>query len=343
MKKIILYLFLVTTSLFSDNFFEVTDYNFEKRMDFFNIPNVSLSIIKNKEIIWNGVFGDNIDIDSQFQAANISKVITALGIFKLLDSGVIDLDTDVNNYLTTWKIKDDIYTRNRKVTLRMLLSHTAGISESGLKGYSKSEIPPSAYTTIKPLRYFPNLVRRYSWSGYTIIQKVIEDVTGLSFNEYMQQEVLNPLNMNNSTFDILSNNVNIALGHNLFGEEVEGGWRNYPQSAAAGLWSTPSDISKYIIEIQKILTEDYEGIITKDSAEEMLSYQIGGWGLGPSLKFQNSELIFRHSGESTGYISYFIGKAYTGDGFVIMCNGANSWKLIMEMIHSFKDYKSWGI
>lgn len=345
MKKLILFLLISITPLYSENFFDVKDFDFERRMDFFNIPGVSISIISEKEVVWNGTFGDDIDTDTLFQAANISKFITSVGLFKLIESGQVELDRDINNYLTSWTLEDNIYTRNRKVTLRMLLSHTSGIQESGLKGYNESENLPLLENTIKPLRFFPGLKRRYSWSGYSIIQKVIEDVTGLSFNEYITTEVLEPLNMKRSSFNIefLEDENNITKGHDLFGKEIEGGWRVYPELAASGLWSTPNDISKIIIELQKILTEEYEGLLTKESVESMFSYQIGGWGLGPSLKFNDEDLIFRHSGESSGYISYFVGKAYKGDSVVIMCNGENSWKLIMEFIHSFKNYKSWGI
>lgn len=346
MKKVIILLLITTVSLYSEPFFNYGDFDFSSKMDFYNVPGLSISIVSDKQIIWASGFGDSVDVDTLFQAASFSKPVTALAVFKLVEDGILNLDSDINDYLTGWKLEETIHTRNRKVTLRMLLSHTSGIHESGLRGFGRGEkIPTSIYDILPNVRYYPGLKRRYSWSGYTIIQKIIEDVTGISFSEYLKNNIFEPIGMTRSSFDqpLTDEEINISPGHDLFGKEIEGGWRTYPQLAAAGLWSTPTDISKYIIEIQKILTEEYEGILSRESVELMLSYQTGGWGLGPSLKFQDEDLIFRHSGKNAGYTNYFIARAYKGDAVVIMSSGDNAWKLIMEIIHSFVDYKAWGI
>lgn len=345
MKKLFLFLSIISFPLYAQTFFNVEDYDFNSRMEFFNVPGVSITVVSDRGINWSAGFGEGIDEETLFQASSISNILTAFAVFQLIEKGQLDLDIDINDYLTSWALEKTIVTRNRPVTLRMLLSHTSGIHESGLRGYAINEKYESIYKSLPQPRYYPGIKRRYSWSGYTIIQKIIEDITGRSFKEYMEDEVLIPLGMNRSSYRVIKPGEleNVATGHDLFGDEIEGGWKIYPQLAAAGLWSTPTDIARYIIEIEKILSEGYTGLISRESVVSMLSYQPGGWGLGPSLKFTDEELVFRLSGENSGYKSYFIAKPYSGDAVVVMCSGDNSWKLIMEVIHSFESYKSWGI
>ncbi len=337
----IFFILVITLShpIFSEFFFEDKFYDFESRMDFFNVPAVSLSVITDNEIQFSSTYGITSE-DMAFQASSFSKPLTSLAVFKLVESGILDLDTDVNRYLKSWKIEETAVTRNRKVTLRLLLSHTSGIHESGPKGYVDSVPILDELLENIHIRYYPGLKRRYSWSGYTIIQKIIEDVTDKAYEDYMSEEILLALGMDQSSYVTPVNHVN---GHDLFGEEIDGGYRLYPESAASGLWSTPGDIAKYLIEIQKIRAGDYEGIISKKSIDEMLSYQTGGWGLGVSLKFEDENLIFRHSGKNAGFTNYFISRVKIGEAIVIMTNGDNAWKLIMEILHSIKNYEDWGI
>ncbi|MGL1892834.1 MAG: beta-lactamase family protein [Spirochaetaceae bacterium] len=352
-KILISFIFLISFNLYSESFFTKDNLDIESRMDFFNVPGVSIAVVESGETSWSEGFG-TANTDSLFQAASISKSITALGVLKLVEDGLLDLDKNINNYLKTWQLEDTIHTRNRKITTRMLLTHMSGISESGLKGYDLEEELPTLDDLLngkghkvspKP-HYFPGLKRRYSWSGYTIIQKIIEDVSGLSFEEYLNNNVLKPIGMTDSHLKqpLPENLKDRAIeGHDLFGEPIEGGWRSYPELAAAGMWSTATDIATFTIEIHKILTTDYEGILSKKSIEQMLSYNDGGWGLGVSLKFDKKDLIFRHSGKNSGYTNYYISKAFKGESIVIMTNGDNAWKLIMEILHSIENYKSWGI
>lgn len=333
-----LILSIFSISLFSNTLLTLDKFEYEKRMDFFNVPNVSIGIIKDKKILKLQSYGPGeVDV---YQVSGFSKPIVSVAVFKLIEEGLLDLDTDVNEYLDDWKISVNAVTRYRKVTLRTLLSHTSGIHESQPMGFNKEFPTLNELLNKIHIRYYPGLKRRYSWSGFTIIQKVIEDVTGESFVNYMDREILSPLGMGNSSYKVPTSKV---LGHDLFGKEIDNGYKYYPELAALGLWSTAEDISKFIIEIEEILTSDYEGILSKASIENMLSYQKGGWGLGISLKFTGEDLIFRHTGFSSGYISYFIARPYRGDGLVILTNSDNAWKLIMEILHSIESYKKWGI
>lgn len=340
MKEIFFILVItLTSSLFSEIFFEDKIFDFKGRMDFFNVPAISICVISNNEVKFSSTYGSALE-GMAFQASSFSKPLTSLAVFKLVESGILDLDIDVNEYLKTWKIEDTAVTRNRKITLRLLLSHTTGIHESGPKGYLDNVPTLDDLLQNIHIRYYPGLKRRYSWSGYTIIQKIIEDVTGLSYGDYMSKEILSPLGMDQSSYKTPVSHVN---GHDLFGDEIDGGFRLYPELAASGLWTTPRDISRFLIEIQKIKAGDYVGILSKKSIDEILSYQTGGWGLGVSLKFEGENLIFRHSGKNAGFTNYFISRVNIGEAIVIMTNGDNAWKLIMEILHSIENYGDWGI
>ena len=350
----------LSSHLFSVNSFSTNNFNLDDRMRYFKVPGLSLAVVDGGDIKATGYgFLDSkgsgsINSETLFQAGEISKPITALAVLKLVEDGVLDLDTDVNNYLKGFVLGQKIYFSTQHVTLRLLLNHTAGINSYGPKGYSKNEELPTLIDMLNGLgnsekvavHHFPGIHYWYSWGGYSLIQKIIEDVTGLSFDEYMSENIFKPLGMSRSFFKMpLPKKLqgNVSLGHNLYGESIEGGWRNYTQLAATGLWSTPTDIAKYTIEIQKILAGDYEGIISKKSVENMLVTYEKNWGLGLSTKFEGDATIIRHSGENAGYVNYFISFPYQDKSIVIMTNGENSWKLIMEMLHSIPNYYEWGL
>lgn len=297
-------------------------------MEFYNVPVVSVVYYSENEVkrINNG----DVNEESLFPAGSMSKVFTAIGLLTLVESGKVDLDVDVNTYLKEWKVPDGLTTHFRDVTLRLLLSHMSGIDDT-----AKKLLP-------ERVEYYPGLKRRYSWSGYYIIQKVIEDVTGESFSRYMKLSVLDPLGMKQSFYRDSSFVIDNAVqGYSLFGEPVKDTY--YENMGAMGLWTTPEDIFSYMKSINNVLNDSGNGPLPKDSLEHFLSYQDGGWGLGPSLKFEGSDKIYRHSGFSKGFVHYFIARPYRGDGVVIMCSGENAWKVIMELLHGFEDYDSWGL
>lgn len=339
-KKILLINFILFSFIISaQSFLDLDSVNIEEKMEFYNVPKISLSVIEGSSIIDTRIFGYQ-DINSRFQAGSMTMPLTTLAVFTLVEAGFVDLDTNVNEYLVNWKVPDTIVTRNRKLTLRILLTHMGGIRESGPLGYvgeapTLDELLSNIY-----IRFYPGLKRRFSWSGYSIIQKVIEDVTGDSYTKYIQDTILTPLEMNNSGFEPGESYIK---GTDLFGNEVDGGFHNYSSFGSMGLWTTSEDMAKLLIELYNIENSEYAGIVTKESLNQILTYQKGGWGLGISLDKVGDNLVIRHSGFSYGYVNYFIYRIRSGQGLVIMESGDNGWKLIMEILHSIKKYKDWGI
>ncbi len=314
-------------------FITADKFDFQSRMDFYNIPGVSISVVDGGKLLWSDHYGEGVSKETLFQAGTMTKAITSIAVLKLVEEGILDLDTDINSYLKEWDLGKEIYTKRTKITLRHLLSHTSGIHSHGLKGYGRDEEFPELVDILNgngnspkvSAHYFPGLKFRYAWGGFIVMQKVIEDTTGVSFSEYMNKNILQPLGMMNSTFNLTDDfNVKATPGHDLFGNNIEGEWRHYPELAAMGLWSTTEDIAKYCIEIEKILTEDYEGILSREAVIEYLDEYKSNWGLGVSVKFKEQALVFRHRGKSLGYTSYFASRPYKKQAIIIMTNSDNA-------------------
>ena len=206
-----------------------------------------------------------IDEHTLFQAGSISKPIAAFGALILVQQGKISLDADVNLYLKRWKVPENELTKTEKVTLRRLLSHTAGTSVHGFPGYSVQAAIPNIVDILEgkkplvntdPVRVIvkPGTVMQHPGGGTTIVQLLIEDVTGEHFDVWMQNNVLKPLGMSESTFAqplLPSYALHAAYGHH-HGKVVEGKWHLYPEMAAAGLWTTPKDLAQFIISFKRL-------------------------------------------------------------------------------------------
>jgi CubicO group peptidase (beta-lactamase class C family) len=336
-------------------------YSIVERMKEYKVPGLSITVVSDGKIRWSKGYGianseiqSLINHETLFQAASISKPITALAILKLYEEGKIDLDEDVNIYLKRWKISDNEFTQDQKVTIRRLLTHTAGVSVHGFPGYASNEVLPELEAVLNGegntnpivVNQIPGQNWRYSGGGYTILQLLIEDVSGQPFTAYIKENILLPIGMNRSTFshaiDTISNN-NISAAFNSDGEMIMGLWHNYPELAAAGLWTTPSDLAKYCIEIQEILDGKENGVLEKSTVEMMLTNDGNDWGLGPSLSWDGDTLRFGHGGKNAGFTNRFTAFAYRGNAVIIMTNGDNGNQIINELERSVSNYYNWGI
>jgi CubicO group peptidase (beta-lactamase class C family) len=330
---------------------EVAGPTLSERMASARVPGVSIAVIRDGRIEWARGFGVTtaggaaITPDTLFQAASISKPVAALGVLRLVESNKVDLDTDVNRYLKTWKLADNEFTASAKVTLRGLLSHTAGVTVHGFPGYA----PNTAAATVRQIldgqppantpRIFvdttPGTLWRYSGGGYVVAQQLVEDVTSLPFAQLMRESVLVPIGMTRSTFEQplpASRLREVAAPHRSQGTPLPEGPHTYPEMAPAGLWTTPSDLARFAIEIQKALAGK-STVLSANMARQMLTPVKNNYGLGPGTGGRTDLRYFTHGGSNAGYQCVLV--AYNnGDGAVVMTNGDNGGQLAAEIIRT---------
>lgn len=377
----------------------------EQRMQELNIPGASIAVINQGKIEWASGYGE-LSEPVLIQAASISKTVTALTVLSLIEqcrkateeegraSGliggiIIDLDTDVSTLLDPdlWcSIDPDgmLAANDPKMTIRQLLSHTAGINVHGFKGYVRLEEidqeigllkarivqggDPLLNRRLKQLETerltamqqsmptldgilrgegnsqrvkvatMPGTKCQYSGGGTTILQKVIEAVTGQSFERVVRTRVFDPLGMLNSTYQ--PTKLSTSNGHKSDGSLVSGGWRRYPELAAAGLWTTPVDLAKMVCGIQCSVTGN--GILSSELVNEMLTPQTkkGSHGFGCFVAQTSSTKYFYHSGASMGFRCIFMANS-NGQGAVIMINSEAGSNLYNEMLHTIAKIYDW--
>ncbi len=336
-------------------------FNLLARMEYYKVPGVSIAIVKEGKIQWAKGYGmantndsSKVDTNTLFQAGSISKPLAALSALTLVENGTVHLDENVNTYLSDWKVPENEFTKEEKVTLRRLLTHTSGLTVHGFPGYRQTDTFPSIIEVLNGrgntpkiiVDTIPGSIWRYSGGGYTVMEKVVEEVSGLPLEEYMSNTVLKTIGMENSTFEQpLSSryHANASAAYDSDGKIIDGLWHNYPEQAAAGLWTTPSDLAKYCIEIQQILSGKKDGVLSKETVGKMLTKHKNDWGLGPSIQGEQDSLVFRHGGKNAGFTNNLISFANRGNAVIVMTNADNGRKLIGEIVRSVSDYYEWGI
>lgn len=339
--------------------------NILDRMKHYNVPGVSVAVINNGEIEWAKGYGvkeigsnDFVTPETVFQAASISKPVTALGTLHLVQNGNLDLDSPVNDSLVSWKIPENEFSEKEKVTLRHLLTHSAGLTVSNFPGYAVFEQIPTpvqvlngekpANTSPVQIDMVPGSQWRYSGGGFVVVQLLVADVSGHLYKDFMKTAVLDPLGMNHSTFEqpLPQDKANLAASaHQRDGSAVKGRWNAYPELAAAGLWTTPSDLCRFTIELQKSVASESNKIISQEMAVKMLTPGTGNWGLGIGLGAPTTEerRSFSHGGGNKGFVCMLFGFVHKGQGAVVMTNSDNGNELVFEILRSLSSVYGWGI
>lgn len=342
-----------------------TTWTLEQRMAHWKIPGVSVAVIRNGRVAWARGYGlkqvgtsDRVDANTVFSIGSVSKVGAAAVTLRLVDVGKLSLDRDVNDYITRWKVPANAYTAVRPVTLRGVLSHSAGLSVSGFPDFKPDAALPGIVDTLlgrppaktEAVRVIegPGTTFRYSGGGTTIEQLVIEDQTGLSFPEAARRYVFEPLHMERSTYQnpLPESHGNIARAHDSQGKPtaLPRGWETMPETAASGLWTTPGDYSKLVIA----LIESYRGagdaFIGAALAQDMMT-EVGPSrvGLGPFLDGHGLTRRFSHSGANDSYRAWMEGHLGTGNGAVIFTNGSNGTYLIPEVRRAIAASEGWAM
>ena len=332
-----------------------------ERMQQHHTPGLSVAVVDQGRITWARGFGvqkaggeEPVTPATMFQAASISKAIAATATLRLADEAKLDLDADVNQYLVSWKVPENAFTGQEKVTLRRILSHTAGVNVHGFRGYMPDgEIPTvlqvlegEAPAKNEPIRVVavPGTITKYSGGGTVIQQLVLSDVTKSTFPKLMQETVLSPLGMHDSTFEhplpaeIRSR---VAEGHNDEASVIRGGWRIGPESAAGWLWSTPTDLMRWAIAIDASRQGNPRAILSPKTAAQMLTLQKDQYGLGPLLEGSGRAFRFSHGGSNPGYTAQLIYFPESGQGAAIMVNTGTADVLIEELTRAIATEYKW--
>ena len=332
-----------------------------ERMQFYKVPGVSVAFFDHGRIIWTRAYGladtatkKPVTSETLFQAASISKPMSALAALHLVQEGKLSLDENVNDKLRKWKVPDNQFTAQQKVTLRRILSHSAGINVQGLPGYTSDEPIPTVMQILNgekpantdPVRVdvVPGTIWRYSGGAYVILQTLMGDVTGKAFPEIVNELVLRPAGMTHSTYEQpLPKNLwpSAAMPYGDDGEPVKGGWHIYPEMAPAGLWTTPSDVAHMAIEVQNEYVGKSSKILSQQMVREMLTHQKDDWGLGFALESPGHKARFAHGGQNAGYRCDLEAYAEMGPGLAVMTNSDGGEFLIQELLRGVAKEYSW--
>lgn len=331
------------------------------RMAFYHINGVSIAVIKDYKLEWARGYGwaDSaerrpVTTATLFQAGSISKSINGVGVLRLAQDKRLNLYTDINDYLKTWKFSYDSLSKGKKITVANLLSHTAGLTVHGFPGYEKGVQIPSveeildgkkpANTAAVRSAFEPGLRFRYSGGGTTISQLMLENITGKPYDLWMWENVLRPLGMINSTYTQSPSPEKLkqrATAYYNDGKEVKGKYHLYPEMGAAGLWTNPTDLAAYIIETQLALSGKSSKVLSPEITKLRLTpYIDSSAALGVFIVKKGDLNYFQHGGVDEGFVSSYYGSMENGNGVVVMVNSYNT-AILNEIINSVAKVYEW--
>ncbi len=333
----------------------------EARMNYYRVPGVSMAVIYQNRIDWAQAYGvkeagrsEPVTIHSLFQAASLSQSVAALAALGFVDEGRITLDSNVNEFLNSWNLPENRITRENKVTLRTLLSHCAGLIPHEFKGYPQSEPLPTLKQILdgqKPAnspaaRVYAVPGSQYSYSelGYAILQQLFIDLEEKPFPQIMKESVFQPLGMERSTFEIPlpAEEKEVAVtGHVREGGPLEGKWARHPEMAAAGLWTTPTDLALFLIDVMKTARGESRKIVSAELARTMLTPQINIQGCGFLIEDAGDNLFFHMKGRNEGFECFMVAYPVKGEGVVVMTNSDNGSYLIEEILRGVSAAYEW--
>jgi len=340
----------------------------EADLEEFGVPGASWVVFEDGHITETGAAGVTeaggsrfVAPDTLFQAASISKPIAVLAMLRLVDGGLLDLDEDVNRTLTSWKVPPTGHWQP-VVTLRQLASHSAGLTVSGFPGYRHDDLLPTTVQILDGVRpantfgvradHVPGTQFRYAGGGTTVMQQLLEDVTGTPFRQLVSELVLQPLGMSDSDYvqplpPALHERA--ATAHDELGRPLEGRWHTYPELAAAGLWTTPTDLAKFASCVRRAYAGIDDTLLSRDLAREMLtpqiaaSQRIGGLShLGLGLFLDDSGRRFGHSGGNAGFRCHLLAYRDSGQGAVVMTNADRGIWVVLRAFAAAASVYGWA-
>ncbi len=342
-----------------EQFVNELDKKIPQLLNDFTVPGAAVAIIENGEIVLQKGYGysdieKEIKVNSKtgFNIGSISKTVAAWGVMKLVQEGKIELDAPAEKYLTRWHLPESEFNSN-EVTIRRLLSHTAGLSLHGYPGWSPNDTLPTIEESLNGKNNGPGRVEiimepgtkyKYSGGGFTMLQLIIEEVTGQKFEDYMQAEILNPLGMTNSSYKIDDKIMAASsLEYNNYGDVID--FELFTAQAAAGLHTTMEDFTRLAFAslYRNKDREKYSSILPDNIIQQMMEpvpQADGGFGYGMGYQVDQvaSMVLGGHGGDNTGWHAIFRVNPVTNDGFLALTNGGRGNTICYQI---YCDWLSW--
>jgi CubicO group peptidase (beta-lactamase class C family) len=324
---------------------------------------ISVAVADGGRIVWAKAWGFadtaagvRATPETVFQAGSISKPVAASAVMQMVQDGQLKLDMAANDQLNSWRLPENDFTKSHPVTLRQLLGHTAGTTVHGFPGYAAGapvptvvqvlEGKPPANTASVVVQKTPGTSWNYSGGGFTIVQLMMIDGSGLSFPELMRRRVFAPLHMTSSTYEqpLPAGRHDNAVGYLLDGRPVPGRFHTYPEMAAAGLWTKPTDLIRWALALQAARDGRSAKLMSQASARQMLTPGLGSWGLGVQIEGTDGppdELRFSHSGDDEGFNAYLAGYMTGGRAIAVMTNGNDGLPVAKELVAAIAHEYGW--
>ena len=344
---------------------DLDHFTLDGLMKEYGIPGVSIAVIKDYEVHWAKGYGVAdvetgalVDEHTVFQAASISKPVAAMAVMKAVQEGYFALDDDINSILTSWKLPESEFTAEQSVTPRMLTSHTSGLGDGfGFPGYKPDAPVPTLVQIMEGddpsnvgkvfMERAPMKAIKYSGGGVTMMQLALSDALGKPFEEIAQEYVLGPVGMSDSAFDqpiSEERDQNAARAHNAAGRSMGVKWHVYPEQAAAGLWTTPTDLAKFAIEVQKTLKGDSPNVIDRSHMLEMVTpVGVGDFAVGFEIEKRGQGWYFQHGGANWGFKCVLVAHKAKGYGMAVMTNGIRGHFIMTEILNRVSRAYEWDI
>ena len=331
----------------------------------YGVPGLSIAVINEFQIHWSKGYGiadiktgAAVDKETLFQAASISKAVAAMAILKAVEKGLFSLDGDINRIIESWQLPLGETTEKLIITPRSLLSHTSGLGDGfGFPGYPLGAPLPTVVQILKGekpsnvgsvhMERPPGTAFKYSGGGVTLMQLALEDSTDEPFPDILQEWVLRPIGMLNSNFEQplgAGKDNNAARAHGMKGQAKGDKWHVYPELQAAGLWTTSTDLAKFLVEVQKSLRGDPKRVLTRSLAKEMVSpVGVGDYGVGFRISKLGEGWYFGHGGSNWGFRCKVLAHQTKGYGIVIMTNSDNGSVVINELQNRVASAYGWDM
>jgi len=332
-------------------------------MEEFGVPGVSIAVIKDFKIHWAKAYGvadvetgQLVDIETMFQAASISKPVAAMGVLRAVQDGLFKLDDDINDILDSWTLDGKEFTQDQPVTPRALTSHTSGLGDGfGFPGYDPEQPLPTILQILEGhelsnvgrvfMEREPMTFYEYSGGGVTVMELALSDVRRRPFVDVLQEGVLAPIGMTRSSYAqpiSPEHNNNAARAHDNNGESRGPKWHVYPEHAAAGLWTTPTDLARFMIEVQHSARGESNRVLSQSIIQEMLNpVGVGPFAVGFTMSKIGEGWYFSHGGSNWGFRALMLAHKVKGYGLVVMTNADQGSTVINEISRRIQYTYNW--